>query len=324
MKHIRLNTYSHNINSIVKNLVFIDGVTRSGKLLLGSLVTTFKKMESLEFGENFEHFLPSLKLKKCSYDFAKSYLITYLDQLIYNKMLSRNSNFRYSDITSIYNYFNPSVYKRRLKEKEGDEVLKKIKSKKPILPLITHDLMVNFNIFLKLNIKVKFIEIYRNPFELTYSWLKRGLAKNMEKSKREFTMRLEYNKKNYPWYLYKLPTNWKKLNDTEKCAFYVLSLTKNSIKQHKKYQNKKNIFTTSYTRITQNTNQELVKIAKFLNTSTGFKTKLFIKKKKCPNFKISKLIHKKKEFLKKRLSYKTFNDLLKLESNFNNNIYNLN
>ena len=90
MKHIRLNNYSHNINSIVKNLVFIDGVTRSGKLLLGSLVATFKKMESLEFGENFEHFLPSLKLKKCSYDFAKSYLITYLDQLIYNKMLSRN------------------------------------------------------------------------------------------------------------------------------------------------------------------------------------------------------------------------------------------
>ena len=195
MKHIRLNTYSHNINSIVKNLVFIDGVTRSGKLLLGSLVATFKKMESLEFGENFEHFLPSLKLKKCSYDFAKSYLITYLDQLIYNKLLSRNSNFRYSDITSIYNYFNPSVYKRRLKEKEGDGVLKKIKSKKPILPLVTHDLMVNLDIFLKLNIKVKFIEIYRNPFELTYSWLKRGLAKNMEKSKREFTMRLEQQKK---------------------------------------------------------------------------------------------------------------------------------
>ena len=56
-------------------------------------------------------------------------------------------------------------------------------------------------------------------------------------------------------------------------------LQKNSIKQHKKYQNKKNIFTTSYTRITQNTNQELVKIAKFLNTSTGLKTKLFIKRK---------------------------------------------
>ncbi len=43
--------------NLIKNLILLDGLNRSGKLLLGSLVSSLKNMESLEFGENFEHFL---------------------------------------------------------------------------------------------------------------------------------------------------------------------------------------------------------------------------------------------------------------------------
>ena len=68
----------------------------------------------LVFGENFEHFMPALKLKKCSYDFAKSYLNNYINQTIYNKMISRDVNFRPRDITSIRNFFKPILYKKRL------------------------------------------------------------------------------------------------------------------------------------------------------------------------------------------------------------------
>ena len=50
--------------------------------------------------------------------------------------------------------------------------LKRIKKEKPIFPLVTHDIMCNYNLFTKLDLKVKFIEIYRNPFELVYSGTK--------------------------------------------------------------------------------------------------------------------------------------------------------
>ena len=46
MKTIKLKNYSNKTN-IVKKIVFIDGVTRSGKLLTGSLISSFQKMESL-------------------------------------------------------------------------------------------------------------------------------------------------------------------------------------------------------------------------------------------------------------------------------------
>jgi hypothetical protein len=113
--------------NLIKNLVFIDGLNRSGKLLLGSLVSSFKNMESLEFGENFEHFLPAMKFKHVSSNFSKSYLMSYLNQMIYNKMISRNSNFRPYDITSIPQFQSPNIYKKRLKMKEGDTVIKRKK-----------------------------------------------------------------------------------------------------------------------------------------------------------------------------------------------------
>ena len=77
--------------NLIKNLILLDGLNRSGKLLLGSLVSSLKNMESLEFGENFEHFLPAMKFKQISNNFSRSFLMNYLNQLIYNKMISRNS-----------------------------------------------------------------------------------------------------------------------------------------------------------------------------------------------------------------------------------------
>ena len=135
----------------------------------------------------------------------QSYLINYLNQVIYNKMISRNINLRPNDITSIKNYYNPSQYKKRLNKPEGDIVLKNIKRLNPILPFVTHDIMASYKLFNKLNLNIKFIEIYRNPFELTYSWYKRNLAKNLEYSRRSFTLKIKHKNKVYPWYLHNLP-----------------------------------------------------------------------------------------------------------------------
>ena len=198
MKNSKKNKF-YFMEPIIKDIVFVDGIGRSGKLLTGSLISSFKKMESIEFGVNFEYLLPALKMNKCSYDFAKSYLCNYINQLIYNKMLSRNVNFRPSDRTGIQNYFNPNLYKKRLKMREGDQVVKRIKSLKQILPFVTHDIMSYYKVFDKLNIKVKFISIYRSPIELVYSWIKKGDVTRFGTDPRIFTLLINKENKPYPW-----------------------------------------------------------------------------------------------------------------------------
>ena len=85
---------------VSKNIIFIDGINRTGKLLTGSLVVSLNKMEHLEFGEIFQHIVPAIKLK-ISTDFSKAFLHNYINQLLYNKYLSRNVNFRKNDRTGL-------------------------------------------------------------------------------------------------------------------------------------------------------------------------------------------------------------------------------
>ena len=323
MKNFKKNKY-YFMNPIIKDIIFIDGVSRSGKLLLGTLISSFKRMESLEFGENFEHFSSALSLKKCNYDFAKSYLCNYINQLIYYKMLSRNVNFRPSDRTGIQNYYDPKLYKKRLKVKEGDKVIERIKSTQPMIPFVTHEIMTNFKLFNKLNIRVKFVSIYRSPIELAYSWIKRGLGTRWGKDPRMFTLLINKGNKPYPWFLHKnFPKEWGKLNQYERSIYYVLLLTTRSVAQQKKIKNKKLFFVTSYDKIVRDTPNELRKISKFLNTNFSKKTHQFIRKEKCPNKYSKDDINFKKNFLKKNVKKKIFEKLLVLENKYNKNLYGL-
>ena len=41
----------------------------------------------------------------------------------------------------------------------------------------THDMMLHLNTLKNLNLNLKILEIYRNPFDLVYGWIKKGLVK---------------------------------------------------------------------------------------------------------------------------------------------------
>ena len=75
-------------------LLNIDGKNRLAiptkyreELLTGSLVSSFKNSEHLEWGGNFEHFCPALEFNQVNIHFARSFISNYLNELIYNKYL---------------------------------------------------------------------------------------------------------------------------------------------------------------------------------------------------------------------------------------------
>ena len=53
----KINIY---IEPLAKNIVFVDGLSRTGKLMTGAILSSFNRMESIESWGNFEHFLPAL------------------------------------------------------------------------------------------------------------------------------------------------------------------------------------------------------------------------------------------------------------------------
>ena len=105
-----------------KNIILVDGITRTGKLLLGSLISSFDRMEHLEFGENFEFIVPAIKFKKVELNFGKSYLNNYLRApgVMFGLGLLWKDSFHFSSLTIFMSflamfwnaqYFNYEVIK---------------------------------------------------------------------------------------------------------------------------------------------------------------------------------------------------------------------
>ena len=309
---------------LIKNLVLIDGIARSGKNALCNVVASLKNFESIEYNYNLENFLIGVKLGYVKIPFAKQFLIKMLDELAYDKFLARKSNFRKGETTSVSNYAFPEIYKARLKKKDGDKVIKEIIASNKKFPFITHDLMIMIKILYDLNLNFKIIEIYRNPVECAISWYNKGLAKRFGKDKRLFRVEFTSNNNfNYPWFIKNDKKKWQKLNEIEKCVFSVIKNIKSAIKEHRANKYRKNILTLSLDKWLTNTNFELERICKFLKSKKTRKTFKIMKSLSLPRkFNNSKLAENK-IFLRKKISKKLYEELLTLENLYNKKTYNL-
>jgi hypothetical protein len=310
------------------NIIIVDGIGRSGKLLLGTIVSSFSNTEHFEMGRNFEDIAPGIEFKKIKIDYAESFIKNYLNELIYNKYLSRNVNFRASDRTGVNNSQNFKLYKKRLKQKEGNKVINLIKKEKRCFPFVTHDLLLSINAFNKLNIKYKMVYLFRNPFDLVFSWHKKNHGARLNgKDQRMFSLMIERNKKNYPWYN-KIFGEYKEYNNIENCANIVFKLNEKTIEKIKKLKKNsmKNIFISTYEKVSENKNNEIKSIAKFLKTKFTKNTHNLIKKERLHprDQKLYSLnLKKRKKFIELNISKKIYDKLINQEKKFNSNIYNL-
>ena len=94
---------------MAENIVIVDGQPGCGKSMMSPIVSSFKRVELLTYIFEIEWLCDYLALKK----FLKMqhFLIRMLiDHKIYQQMMGRETNFRISDVSSIFNYHSPEKY----------------------------------------------------------------------------------------------------------------------------------------------------------------------------------------------------------------------
>lgn len=332
-------------NNIPPPNVFIDGLTRSGKSSLCQIIVSLKHSEHIDMATNLEYILMGRIFGKINNDFAKTYLKTYFNQSAYNKLIGRGVNFRPTDFTGVPNFRDPKIYYKRLKifsygrkkyhhkkthirvKSKNDPALSDIKSKYFFFPFQSHHLLCNFKEFKKLDLNYKIIEFLRNPIDTTYSLISRGLLEgNAKKDPRKLNLDIIYNKKSLPWFVHGYEKEYCKANKFEKSALVVINEIKKIIKNKKLIKKLlgQKILLIKFEDFVTNTDTEMKKISKFLNTSFTKSTKNYIRDANCPRKIDSKISERKFLFLKKKIrNIKILNQLVKLEHDYKNNLYNL-
>ena len=301
----------------ISNIIFVSGVTRSGKALVAQIIASLNGIEKVNVDflmeqVNFLTYIKNIKKETAIYFLRRAFSI-----LDYNLRIGREINFRKNDFTSIYSYRNPKKYFINLRTKEGDSVVKSLKKEKNFIPILVHHGLLTTNLFDAFD-NFKFIEMLRNPIDTVFSWVNKDYGGEFYKSYRASILTLKYKKKIIPFYAFGWEKKYLKLNKYERIVEIFVRLENQKEKTLKKLsrKSKKNIFYLKLEDLYINPLDILDKLEKNLKKKRTKYTIKLLKKERLPRKIDLEEINIKKDILKKKLSSTYFNKLLLLEKKY--------
>ena len=158
-------------NTLLHKLAIVDGVGKSGKILLLNILSCFESVEKQQYNPILEYMAYAYKHNKISKDMATSILKTEIDTALYNNMVGRNINTRLTDDTSLYHYHAPEKYLKRALEIGGTIVHQRVQEEKPIYLCWAHDLIHRSDIIFDTSSeKLIYFYINRRPIDIIFDW----------------------------------------------------------------------------------------------------------------------------------------------------------
>ena len=178
--------------SFTNKIIMVNGFNASGKTLFSPIVSSIDSVELMSFAYEIEwcsSFLYSDQMSKEAYvEFVKMHV----DHTIYNQMMSRSVNFRFTDLSSAMSHKSKWTYIKRLFQDGDNTIPDKIKDVKPILSLTTCHLMPFVPALTSaLQERLLFIEIVRDPIFMFHQLLilQESVIKGC--SEKDFTTRVK-------------------------------------------------------------------------------------------------------------------------------------
>ena len=297
-------------NNLVDNIVFVDGTARCGKSLLAPILTSLERVEIERMEGIFDYISMGYYYGSIKKDVAISILRTVADEYTYNSFLSRNTNFRFKDHSSVFRSQQASRYYKRLLHNEGPETLEKIKSTKPIYQNQTHDQLRNFKLFCETwPNRFRMIEILRNPIELVDAWVRRRWGIRFAVDPLAFTPCMSFGDKVVPIYAEGWEQEYLKMSPENKVVrmLYELQKLNSKIIRGLNKTDFKQLLIIKFEDFVSSPILALGIISNFLETTVTKDTNKAMKKQNVPRFISRDSVDKKLLNLKPCLSDKSLN-----------------
>ena len=299
----------------LSKVVFVSGPTRSGKIILSRIISSLKKAENIRVDHLTEQLPIMRRLGQISDEACETLLKYSIHFLIYDNYIGRNSNFKTTDFTSIWNTPDPQKYLKRLwsnkKEygdnSDGDDAIKRIKKEKIIFNMMIHYELMHIDAYLNAFPKCHFYNLIRHPVDLIYSWSKKGYSKKFLLNPRNATLMINYKGNPLPYYAVGIEDKFTKGNITEKLVYMIYNSMNisnkklNSLDSNKK-RKVKNIF---FDDLVTNPKKIILKICRELNTEVTSYTHEILQEERCPRVINIEEREKKLSYIEKNISKAT-------------------
>ena len=225
---------------MAKKVVIVDGQAGCGKTMLSPIVASLDRVELLSYAFEVEFICRLYNLKKIDHDASVAMVRMLTDHKLYQTMMGRDVNFRYSDLSSVFKSPNKWKYFKRIFQRGDDVIPARIRKESPILNLTTHELLsVSQPIMSGMAESVVFIEVIRHPL---YMIIQQQLnMENLITSPRDIQVCFSYNGKQLPHFAYGWEDKFLKANPMEKAIYTIDMVAKTTNKMRKIWQDNKKL-----------------------------------------------------------------------------------
>ena len=273
---------------LAEKIVIVDGLPGCGKTLFSPIIAAMDRVELLNYAFEVEFICRLFHLKKIQEDAAIAMVRMLTDHKLYQTMMGRETNFRYFDLSSVFNNSHSWRYFKRIFQKGEMAVPERIKTDKPILNLTTHNLLsMGKPVFTALEDRLVFIEIVRHPL---YMIIQQTL--NMERlldNPRNIQIYIKHKHGQLPFYTHKWEELFSSSNAVEK-ALYTISQCSKLTEEFKNRHNElimSQTLTIPFERFVLDPWPYMQQIEELLGSKITRMTKKIIQKQNVPRKKIS-------------------------------------
>ena len=205
-------------HELAQKVIVVDGFPGCGKTMLSPILASLNRVEISNYAFEIEFICRMHAFGSVTHDAAVAFIRMLVDGRLYTNMMSRDVNFRYSDISSVFNTPQKWRYFKRIFGPGDEEVPRLIEQQRPILNFSTHDLcQVAEPFFDALDKRLIFVNVVRHPlFMLIQQVLN---MQRLTDNARDIQVKFQYRNKELPFFTYGWEDLFLRSNPTERAIY---------------------------------------------------------------------------------------------------------
>jgi len=293
---------------LIDNVVFVNGLTRSGKFFFSKIVCGFDKMEHFLYVPQLDQLAFLERLGSLDKNTATVLLRSMVDYHALNLRLGRDLNFRRDDASSLENSYEKELYLKRAAAPVNQNIVGEINSDGRNSVFLLHESLPQIALFLNAFPKLKWLNISRHPIDLVHSWYLRGWGHRFIDDPLSFTPVIATKDSPVPWYFFERQEEYASLTqmdriinsiailfDLEQAAYAALPANK-----------KEQVMLVNYENLLEKTETEVKRLGDFLKVNPSKNLPSILAKEGCPKVIPAAARKKKKQTIKELASPEIF------------------
>lgn len=188
------------VEALTEKCIFVDGLTRTGKMLVTPLLSNLKHVEYVNIAVEIENWGLLWRMGFVDSNVAAASIRLALNYFSYERMVGRHLNTRPTDQYGIYKALSLPQLLQRSVEPDGREAVEKYRAQGMIPCFVTHDTLPNIEVYLQAHPGLIVINPLRHPVDTVMSWFRRGWGHRYGTDPLAFTPAAATHKIPVPWW----------------------------------------------------------------------------------------------------------------------------